>query len=156
MFLILILYKNITSDIRKNKNIKPIFDVFSFSVFSDFGLEKEKVLHLNLLDSAQNKIGSLQVIGFKTVAGGEKSAFIQFKYVDKDGNEFLAMQEGPKNKAQLIENGKNITYQVSYVNQKISSSVKVRNHLFEIFNMRIDGVKFYEIINKNSRKLELL
>lgn len=150
-----ILYRNILTDINKNKNIKKIFSIFDFSVRSDFGLQQEKVLHINLLDLSQDKIGSLQVFGYKTVDAGDKSAFIQFKYVDRDGNEHLAMNNGPRNKAQYVENGKTISYRVTYLNDNMSCSVKVRDHLFEIFKMKIEGVKYYEILNRNFKKVEI-
>lgn len=145
------IFNNLFSDIKKNKNIKNMFKELNVKVTSDFSFLKEKILHINLLDSAQNKVGSIQFIGYKEIEKGDKIALIQFKYVDKNGEEFLALDDDLKNKAQPLPNGDSIVYDINYNNNELSVSIIG----FEIFSKNIGNVFYYEVLNADSKRIKI-
>lgn len=151
----IILIKNILEDKKSYKNKIPIFDKLNLSILSDFGYEKEKIFDIKLYDKSLVPCGNIRFFGFKEKEKGDKIALVEFQYKSEAGDVFRGLIDNPQTKAQPIENGKTVNYEISINNDMIQTFVKVRNQKFIIFEKKICVPSYYEVINIDSKRVEL-
>lgn len=151
----IILIKNILEDKKSYKNKIPIFDKLNVSILSDFGFEKEKIFDIKLYDKLLVPCGNIRFFGFKEKEKGDKIALVEFQYKSEAGDVFRGLIDNPQTKAQPIENGKTVNYEISINNDIIQTFVKVRDQKFIIFEKKICVPSYYEVVNINLKKVEI-
>lgn len=153
--LALILIKNIFDDKKSLKDKLPIFDKLNISILSVFGFEKEKIFDIKLYDNSLISCGNIRFFGFKEKEKGDRIALIEFQYKSEAGDVFSGLTDNPQTRAQPIENGKTVNYEISINNDILQVFVKVRNQKFIIFEKKICIPTYYEIINIDSKRVEI-
>lgn len=153
--LIVILIKNIFDDKKSHNNKIPIFDKLNISILSDFGFEKEKIFDIKLYDKSLVPCGNIRFFGFKEKEKGDKIALVEFQYKSEAGDVFRGLIDNPQTKAQPIENGKTVNYEISINNDMLQTFVKVRDQKFIIFEKKICVPSYYEKINIDSKRVEI-
>ena len=151
----IILIKNILEDKKSYKNKIPIFDKLNLSILSDFGFEKEKIFDIKLYDKSLLPCGNIRFFGFKEEEKGDKIALVEFQYKSEADDVFRGLIDNPQTKAQPIENGKTVNYEISINNNILQAFVKVRDQKFIIFEKKICVPSYYEIINIDSKRVEI-
>lgn len=151
----IILIKNILEDKKSYKNKIPIFDKLNLSILSDFGFEKEKIFDIKLYDKSLVPCGNIRFFGFKEKEKGDKIALVEFQYKSEADDVFRGLIDNPQTKAQPIENGKTVKYEISINNDVLQTFVKVRDQKFIIFEKKICVPSYYEVININLKKVEI-